>query len=420
MMIREIWLYFRSHKVENIVLICQIAAFFILIGTFFAFTSEAHYGKSYIERAYKDKTICQLLDGYSDPDEFEAFRAEPNSLNILKNYYDELNNASSFQYLAMFDQSIVIDDNNGYFLEGIAIDESSTSKKVAAFQINQQACDYFNLSPIKGRMFQQSDFEDNGGVLPVLLGSNYISNFEVGNRLKATYYQRDVELEIVGFLQENTPVYYNGDPEFYLNEYIVLPYINYDAPKTDFDEWFQKIVYFAMINGYISVPSGDTFTQNMMMELEAISDKTGFYNYILIGSNPSMQQYRGLINILNKNYDLIFSLLLLFFSINIVTLGFQVYMMQERRLHVMAIHYLNGATLRGIIKQFAVEMLLVGGLAAFFGWLVLVYLKLADVPLMLLIFLIATVLTFGISLISIYKLKNTELMTMLNQEDDKQ
>ena len=257
-------------------------------------------------------------------------------------------------------------------------------------------------------------------MLPVLLGSNYISNFEVGNRLKATYYQRDVELEIVGFLQENTPVYYNGDPEFYLNEYIVLPYINYDAPKTDFDEWFQKIVYFAMINGYISVPSGDTFTQNMMMELEAISDKTGFYNYILIGSNPSMQQYRGLINILNKNYDLIFSLLLLFFSINIVTLGFQVYMMQERRLHVMAIHYLNGATLRGIIKQFAVEMLLVGGLAAFFGWLVLVYLKLADVPLMLLIFLIATVLTFGISLISIYKLKNTELMTMLNQEDDKQ
>lgn len=115
MITREIMLYYRSHKVENIVLICQIAAFFILIGTFFAFTSEAHYGKSNIERAYKDKAIYQLIDGYYDPDEFESFRAEPNALNILKSYYNALNNAVSFQYLAMFNQNIIIDDINGVF-----------------------------------------------------------------------------------------------------------------------------------------------------------------------------------------------------------------------------------------------------------------------------------------------------------------
>lgn len=419
MLIKEIWFYFRSHKVENIIIICQLAAFFVLIGTFFAFTSEVHYGKSNIEKAYKDKIIYQLLDGYSDPDEFEAFRAEPNALNILKNYYNALNDASSFQYLAMFDQSVVINDNNGNFLEEPVIDESSTSKRVVAFQLNQQASEYFNLSAVKGRAFQQSDFEDNGGVLPVLLGYNYISIFEVGDRLKATYYQKDVELEVIGFLQENSPVYYNGDPEFYLEQYIVLPYTNYNAPETDFDEWFQKIVYFAMINGYISISSGEAnFTQDMMMELEAISDKTGFYNYIFIGSNPNIQQYRGLINILNKNYDLILSLLLLFLLINIVILGFQVYMIQERRIHIMAIHYLNGATLQGIIKQFTTEILLVVGLAALLGWAILMYLKLADMPIMLLNFLVAIILTLGISLISIYKLKNADLMTMLNQEDN--
>lgn len=419
MLIREVWFYFRSHKMENIIFICQLVAFFALIGTFFAFTSEAHYGKSNIEKIYKDKIIYQLIDGYVNPDEFEEFRAEPNALNILKNYYNALNNASSFQYLAMFDQSVVINDNNGNFSDESVTEKNNTSKIVAAFQLNQQACNYFNLNVVKGRVFQQSDFEDNKRALPALLGINYIDIFEVGDRLKATYYQKDVELEVIGFLQENSHVYYNGNPEFYLDQYIVLPYTNYTAPETDFDEWFQKIVYFSMINGYVSISSCDAnFAQDMMMELEAISDKTGFYNYNFIGSNPNIQQYRGLINILNKNYDLILRLLILFLFINIVILSFQVYMMQERRIHIMAIHYLNGATLRDIIKQFTTEVLLLVGLAMLFGWTILMCLGLADKRIMLLNFSIAIIVTLGISLVLIYKLKNTDLMAILNQEDN--
>lgn len=415
--IREMILYYRSHKVENIVLICQIAAFFILMGTFFAFTSEAHYGKSNVERAYKDKAIYQLIDGYYDPDAFEDFRAEPNALNILKSFYNALNQAAGFQYLAMFNQNIIIDDMNGAFPKEQTISNSRSSKRVDAFQVNEQVCEYFEWNIIKGRAFQKGDFHDHGNVMPVLMGSSYIDTFEVGDRLTAAYYQKEVKIEIIGFLKENTMVYFNGDPEFYLDQYIILPYINYDAPETEFDEWFQKIVYFAMINGYISISSGDAYTQNMMMELEAISEKTGFYNYSFIGSNPNIQQYRGLINVLNKNYDLILSLLVLSFLMHMITLGFQVYMMQERRLHKMAIHYLNGATLKALIKQFLMEILLTVGFAALLGWMVLVHLKIFYIQIMLVIFVTAIMLIAGISLISIYKLKNIELMWMLNQED---
>lgn len=420
MIIREIILYYRSHKVENIVLIFQIAIFFILSGTFFAFTSEAHYGKSNIERAYKDKAIYQIIDGYYDPDEFETFMDEPNSLNILKNYYNELNSASSFQYLAMYNQNIIIDDISGVFSKELTINGNGQSKRIDSFQVNMQACDYFGLNVIKGRIFQQCDFEDKGKVLPILMGSSYMDIFEVGDRLQATYYQKEVELEIIGFLREKTMVYFNGNYEFYLDQYIILPYINYNAPETEFDEWFQKVVYFAMINGYISISSGDNFTHNMMMELEAISEKTGFYNYIFIGSNPNIQQYRGLINILNRNYDLILCLLLLSFLINMVTLGFQVYMIQERRIHIMSIHYLNGATLQDLVKQSVMVVLLAVGLATLLGWFVLVRLKILNILSMLLILMIAIILAVGISLISIYKLKNVELMLLLNQEDDLQ
>lgn len=412
---REVLLYYRSHKVENIVFVCQITVFFILMGTFFAFTGEAHYGKSNIERTYKDKAIYQLIDGYYEPDAFTAFRSEPNALNILKNYYHALMNAESFQYLAMFDQSITINDVNG-----AADNDGGQLKETEAFQMNEQACQYFELNVIEGRAFQQGDFDDNGNVMPVLMGNSYMNIFEVGDRLPATYYQREVELEIIGFLRENTMIYYNGNYEFYLDQYIILPYIHYNAPQTESDESFQEIVYFAMINGYISISSGDAHTQDMMAEMEAIAEKTGFYNYVFIGSNPNLQQYRGLINILNKNYDLILSLLILSFLVNMVTLGVQAYMMQQRRLRMMAIHYLNGATLQSLMKQIVMEVLLVIGLAAFLGWNVLVRLKISNIVILLIFLMIAVTFMIGISLISICKLKNAELMLTLNQEDDLQ
>ena len=103
-----------------------------------------------------------------------------------------------------------------------------------------------------------------------------------------------------------------------------------------------------------------------------------------------------------------------------VTLGVQMYMMQQSRLHIMAIHYLNGATLQSLIKQIIMEMLLVIGLAALLGWNVLVRLKISNIVIMLIFLIIAIILMIGITLNSIYKLKNSELMLMLNQEDNLQ
>ena len=410
--------YYRSHKAENIILICQITAFFILIGTFFAFTGEANYEKSDIEKIYENKAIYQLIDGYHEHDDFKAFLAEPNGLNILKSFYDSLDKADSFQYLAMYSQSIAIEDKNGDFSEYASIDNNGQLKRVDAFHINEEACKYFELNVIKGRTFRQDDFVDNGNVLPVLMGADYIDVFGVGDRFSMIYHEKEFEIEIIGFLQENSLIYYNGDYEFYLDQYIILPFINFNAPETELDESFQKIVYFCMINGYILTEIGNSFTSDMMMELEAISEKTGFYNYVFLGSNPNIQQYRGLINILNQNYSLIISLLVLSFCINMVTIGLQLYMMQKKRLSAMAVHYLNGATLQELIKQLAVEMLLIIGLAALAGWTVLVWLRIVNVVVMLIIFMIAVVLMAGISLLSIYKLKRAELMLLLNQEDD--
>ncbi|MBQ5735968.1 MAG: ABC transporter permease [Lachnospiraceae bacterium] len=366
-----------------------------------AFTSEAHYGKTNLEKAYNDKIIYQIIDGYTDPDEFEAFRAEPNALNIIKNYYNELINANTFDYLAMFDQSVKSDDLHD----------------IKTFQMNKQAVNYFNLNVVNGRQFEEKDFCDNNNVIPVLLGNIYKGSFKVGDTISVTYYQKKIQLQVIGFLRENTMVYFNGNPEFYLDEYIIMPYINYNDAKTEFDEWFQKIVYFSMINGYISVDSEDIASQNMKMELESISEKTGFYNYLFIGENPNVQKYRGLINIINKNYELIIGLWFLFLLANFVIFSAILYMIQKKRMYIVAIHYLNGATRKQILKYMFVQVSVIVALGTIIGWRMLTALKIQEGMIIAVTTLMALILTIWGMYNMEMKLKKVDLLQLINGEE---
>lgn len=392
---------YRDNKIETVILICQISIFVLLTGTLLAFTSEAHYGKTNLEKAYNDKIIYQIIDGYTDPDEFEAFRAEPNALNIIKNYYNELINANTFDYLAMFDQSVKSDDLHD----------------IKTFQMNKQAVNYFNLNVVNGRQFEEKDFCDNNNVIPVLLGNIYKGSFKVGDTISVTYYQKKIQLQVIGFLRENTMVYFNGNPEFYLDEYIIMPYINYNDAKTEFDEWFQKIVYFSMINGYISVDSEDIASQNMKMELESISEKTGFYNYLFIGENPNVQKYRGLINIINKNYELIIGLWFLFLLANFVIFSAILYMIQKKRMYIVAIHYLNGATRKQILKYMFVQVSVIVALGTIIGWRMLTALKIQEGMIIAVTTLMALILTIWGMYNMEMKLKKVDLLQLINGEE---
>ncbi len=403
MIIRELIFYYRSNKFHTIWLIFQISAFFVLNGTFFAFTSELQYDKWNIENMYKNKDIYHLLDGYYEADKFSEFIAKPESLTLLKDYYNELNTAKCFQYLAMFNQEIKLDDE----------------KLVKSFQMNKQASDYFQLVVKKGRTFCQSDFENNGAKIPILLGSDYSNEFRIGDTISADYYLfYPVSLEVVGIIQEDSFVYYNGDSEYYLDDSIIIPYINYGTPKTELDKNVQIMVYFAMVNGFVSIDSDKESVSDMMMEIEAISEKTGFYNYEFVGSNPNVQQYRGLINIVNRNYNLVSMLLLLSFGVNTVTIGFQLYAMQKKRMQAMAIHYLNGAKTRDIYKQFNLEVFMIIFSATIASGIILGCLNILDAKIIVITAFLATILMVCISFMPIYELINIELIQLLNREDD--
>lgn len=417
MLIKELYHYYKTHKIVSCILFFQLVVLFVLIGTFLAFSREISYGKGHLERIYKDKAIYQLLDGYYDPEAFEKFREETGSLEILKSYYKGLNHGLSFQYLAMFNQNISIEDTENRFPQ-VEFAEDGLSKWMASFQMNQQAHDYFNLSVSEGRLLTTEDFKDQQRV-PVLVGSEFKGKLAVGDHLKINYYSKDLEIEVVGILSPNTYVYFNLNPEYYLDNQVILPYADYLAPQTEADEWFQKVVYFAMVNGYIFVAEGSEYSTKMMIEVETIAKASGFENYLFLGSNPNAQAYRGLLNVISDNYALVKLLFVFSFILNIGLIAFQLYFIQRRRLKALAVHYLNGGSIGYLAGQMVLEIATVV-VAAFIvsQWILNYSLKLGSSLEGIQLSALAFVLLVSSSGIPIYQLKNTELISLLNREEN--
>ncbi|MDR0382305.1 MAG: hypothetical protein LBH86_09995 [Oscillospiraceae bacterium] len=418
-MFRELYFYLRHNKMTAFLLTCQISLYLVLLGTFMAFTSEIHYGKSNLENIYENKAIYHLLDGYFDPDEFSNFRDRSDALEILKEYYHELDSASSFQYLAMFNQDISIDAKE------VAVNSYSESTddvehiNVRSFQMNLQAHDYFMLDVSEGRAFVSNDFEDKNGILPVLLGNSFADYYKVGDEISVSFYQQEITLSVVGILSENSLLYFNGDPEFYLDDYFILPYVNYAPPETEYEEERQEIIYFSMINGYISIPEGDgEFTRVMMAEVEAISQKTGFDNYLFIGSNPNTQPYRGLINVMNANYNLVKTIFILSFVINAIVISLILFFEQKKRLPAFAIHYLHGASISILAKRLISEVLLIMLLSYALSQIILSsVLNINSIVPQITLFFTVVVLAVVVSILPISNIVRKPLVVFLNNEE---
>ena len=359
------------------------------------------------------------MDGYLDPDDFVAVREQKDVLDQLKAFYNGLNSAKSFNYLAMYNQSIYVDDLLNRFPDAPTFQENGTWKRIESFQVNNCAVEYFDMSVSEGRCFEKKDFDGMAEEIPVLIGQRFNHMIGVGDRINAQYYQKDITLVVIGVLEENTFVYFNGNSEFYLDGYIVMPYVDYDPPESETEEWFQEIVYFAMINGYLSTAVSEDAENDMMMEVEAISQQTGFNNYLFVGSNPNVQKYRGLINIINENHKLVVALFMLFFFANILTISFGLLQMQSKRLPSLTVFYLNGATKFDLCTCCFLEVLCLAIVSGAISIFILdVLLKIVKFETILVLCGVALGFAAIASVVPEYTLKKVELTSILNDGEN--
>lgn len=426
MTVRELIFYFRKHKFLSLSLYLHLTLFFVILGTFIAFEGELDYESSSLQKIYEGKAIYQLLDGFYDGNKYTDFVSQPDYLSRIKNYYNQLNNTSDFKYLAMFNHHILLKDKGipEEFIEGYEqgnkknqtiIDEEAYTP-VKSFQMNKQALDYFGLVVEKGDTWDDDDFKDTT-IIPVLLGSSYKNVYSVGDETTINFYRKTFTIQIIGFLKENSKLFFNNNTEFYLDKYIVLPYRDYGDPISKTDELFQQISYFAMVNGYIVTDNSPSQNKIMMQRIEAISKNTSFEGYSFIGMNPHFQKYRGLMIVLQENKILIQSIFVSTFILNLIVIITILLLQQKRRLSSFAIHYINGATKLKLINMLWLEISTILFTAYLTNFIILnEILKIGEIKTQFVLLILCMVMSLIICIIPARKFLLNSMTEYLNNE----
>lgn len=358
MVLRELRHYLNNHKATVTFLVLHLTAFFVLVGTFSAFISELNHESKNLQTIYKDTAVYQLLDGYYDGEDYQKFISNNNYLNILKNFYKELNSTTDFSYLAMFNNPILL--RSSYSLEQFAYSANPTSSipsgtdafsEVKSLQVNEKVSDFFKLETDEGQLFSNQAFGPPQDIMPIVLGYSYKPFFKVGDETEISYYGEKIKVQLVGILKKNSKIYYQHNPEFYLDDHVLIPYRSYDDPISAEDELFQRTNYFAMNNGYIVIENSPSASQVMVQRVESISKKTSFGSYSFINLNPHFSKYRGLLTVMLENKALAITIFSTALILNLIIISIMFLLQQKRRFSAFYIHYINGASENFLLRK---------------------------------------------------------------------
>lgn len=407
-MLRELKFYFKKNIKMITIIYIQVTVMLLLIGTFFYFFDSINSAETGFKEIYSGKAIFQISNDYYN-EKAEEFSKNNDTLLIKKEFYNKLNNEESFKYLSLKEHYIsinsdripnkskIISSDNEYLLEKIEDKEYSMVKSI---QMNQKSFDFFNLEVIDGRAWNNNDFEYNE-YIPLLLGSNYKSIFNVGDKIEIGYFGTKFNAEIIGFIKEESKVLGNGNIELYLNEYIVLPHMNFENYTKYASRDFQEIVYFMMLEGYVVTEDNIESIQNMKDKVEIFSQESGFIEYFFLGANPHLKSYTNTITILRENKEVIFYILSLIGVFNFMIISMLFWIKNNRRISYYSIHYMHGANKSNLLIQQWLEIEIIF-LFAFFTYFLISYeiLYLYNFKVYLILFILINLMSTLICIIS--------------------
>lgn len=407
-MLREFKFYFKKNiKIITIIYI-QVTVMLLLIGTFFYFFDSIDSVETGFKEVYSGKSMFQISNDYYN-EKGEEFSKNNDTLSIKKEFYNKLNNEENFEYLSIKehyisvnsdiipDESKIVYSNNEYQFEKI---EDKEYTMVKSIQMNRKSYDFFDLKVSEGRVWNNSDFKYNG-YIPILLGSNYKKIFNIGDKIEIGYFGTKFNAEIIGFIKEDSSVLGNGNIQMYLNEYILLPHINFEDPSDSVSRDFQEVVYFMMLEGYIVTEDNIASIQNMKDKVEILSQESGFIEYFFIGANPYLKSYTNTITILRENKDVIFSILSLISIFNFMIISILFWIKNNRRISYYSIHYMHGANKSKLLIQQWLEIEIIF-LFSFFTYFLISYeiLYLYNFKVYLILFILINLMSTLICIIS--------------------
>ena len=328
----------QKNKLLVFLMIILVAFSFSVLGFAFKQGKTVEENVADYSDTYGTMTYYFTIDGMSDIQYYEY--VDDNNVEIykkFKNFYKKLISEKSFLFMSIVEQPIeiygtVIPD---IFLDGYEDGEAERSiydmegqdwYRTKSLQVSDKFFSHFNIQIEKGRGFEEKDYMyHKGDEIPVVLGSEYDGEFQIGDKIKCDYLFEDVVLKVIGILKEKQFFYDEMEKEFKsCGRYIILP-----ALSSSDSGYFDKIRLLLQMGGVIVSDLGYPEVEEIFYELVKEADVEKYSMYL---EDPEMakrttdlfQQYSSMTEEVLKQFKVIAGILLFFviISLSSVLCGF--------------------------------------------------------------------------------------------------
>lgn len=314
----------------------------------------------------KDKE--QLLAIYNGVRPFRLLVSNGNKdvdIKKAKEFRDYLRNNDKFKLLIIQNRSFYIENfkGDGKFIEqedrNPFISPGYSSIKNISFDSN--FLEFFKLPVDEGRFLNKEDF-NRTDVVPIVLGSNYREIYKLGDEFKAedNIHNKIYKYKVIGFLKEDS--YCLEDTQqvetINLNNYMLLPYMD---SFIDTEETFFRLDFYDS--------QGAIFSRNpeknaeYFNEIRSKSEEMDLYKYKYYSSEEQFKEFEGFVKSDLEQSTMIFSIVLLFCSIGIIT---SILSSIDTRTTEFGIHLLCGAKISDIILRIVLETSMIIGCSFLF------------------------------------------------------
>lgn len=189
----------------------------------------------------------RIADSFYDMKEFYDFIGDPENINVVADFYNNLEKADGFDVLSVYDQALHVKEFKGddrFYYNSKEFVESNISPwlGIKGMEINKAAFEFYDIEIDSGNSIPQESVLYDDAPLPVLLEAEY-----------------------------------KGDSKFNLDTYIIIPYPG-ELWHVESDFQFEVILYFAMINCDILKIADEALA---LQEIKEIPDRTGFSAFSL-------------------------------------------------------------------------------------------------------------------------------------------
>ena len=367
-MLREIYFYFKKYKFVSFCTYLQITLSLMIFGAFLFFLSYLNIENNLIKEKYQDKVLFQLRHQYLGEKEDE-FLNEPDSLLKAKDFYNLINESNKFKVLNASQLPIYTNINTDEtFFDGYEDGYDKTSFEfeditfygLKSFQVNMNSYKFFDLETQSGQGFKEQDFtlESNEDFIPIILGDSYKDIMKIDDEIKIDYFGRIYTAKIIGFLKPSSHILSYNYIDTNLDKYILIPWVNLESPLDNKDYDFQLANYMLRIASFVIAEDDTEIISSMREEFEYIAQKTGFSEYLFLGENTYMSDYKNIILIIKENSILIIFVLSIICILNLTIIILTNYIQSKQRKQYYIVCYSLGKIKSKIFLQQWLELLI--------------------------------------------------------------